>query len=84
MDTTDIPSGGRQAANLAHWLRQRMAEGQVRAGEFLPGERELAAEHGVARKTVASAMASFVRMPPPCLPRPISTSHVIVHNDHER
>ena len=40
-------------------LVERIRAGQLRAGEFLPSEIELAAEFGVARATVSRALGDL-------------------------
>ncbi|WP_448614057.1 GntR family transcriptional regulator [Modestobacter sp. URMC 112] len=47
-------------AQLADRLRQRIVEGQWEPGHRLPSEQELAAEYGVSRPTVRSAVARLV------------------------
>jgi len=55
------PRTGRTAARLAALLRSRIADGHVTAGDFLPTERELAGEHGLARMTVRRALRTLER-----------------------
>ena len=50
---------GRASAEIASQLRQRISDGQIAAGQFLPPERTLSEEHGVARKTVRRAMRTL-------------------------
>jgi DNA-binding LacI/PurR family transcriptional regulator len=50
---------GRVANGLAAMLRREIAEGRMPAGEFLPSERELAAEHGLAVMTVRRALQAL-------------------------
>ncbi len=47
-------------AQLADRLRQRIVDGQWEPGHRLPSEQELAAEYGVSRPTVRSAVARLV------------------------
>jgi DNA-binding LacI/PurR family transcriptional regulator len=42
-------------------LRSRISEGRILAGQFLPTERELSAEHGLARMTVRRALRALER-----------------------
>jgi len=56
-----LPGTGRTAAKLAALLRSRIAGGHVTAGDFLPTERELAGEHGLARMTVRRALRTLER-----------------------
>jgi DNA-binding LacI/PurR family transcriptional regulator len=52
-------NGGRSAARLAALLRAAITEGRVVSGEFLPTERQLASEHGMARMTVRRALKTL-------------------------
>ena len=56
--TLPLPGAGRVAGRLAAKLRTGIADGRIPAGEFLPTERELAAEHGLAVMTVRRALRS--------------------------
>jgi GntR family transcriptional regulator len=47
-------------AQLADRLRERIADGQWEPGHRLPSEQDLAAEYGVSRPTVRSAVARLV------------------------
>jgi len=42
-------------------LKARISEGQILSGQFLPTERELSAEHGLARMTVRRALRALER-----------------------
>lgn len=46
--------------DLAQDLRQRIRDGQLRPGDALPGEREIAEQTGLARGTVRSALDQLV------------------------
>jgi DNA-binding LacI/PurR family transcriptional regulator len=62
LKSTLPPSGaGRVAGRLAAKLRTGIADGRIPAGEFLPTERELAAEHGLAVMTVRRALQTLQR-----------------------
>jgi len=58
LDSKDDSSGrgGRPSAQLATRLREEIASGRIKAGDFMPTERELAVRHDVARKTVGRAL----------------------------
>jgi len=59
--TLPSPRAGRVAGRLATELRAAIAGGRIPAGEFLPTERELAAEHGLAVMTVRRALQTLQR-----------------------
>jgi DNA-binding LacI/PurR family transcriptional regulator len=50
---------GRASAELTAHLRGRIAAGEIPAGQFLPPERTLSMQHGVARKTVRRAVRTL-------------------------
>jgi len=50
---------GRASAELTASIRSEIASGRVAAGHFLPTERELSEERGVARKTVRRALQAL-------------------------
>ncbi len=52
-----IRTRDRKSEHVALLLRSRMADGQYPAGSFLPSERALAVEFGVARNTIRSSLA---------------------------
>jgi DNA-binding LacI/PurR family transcriptional regulator len=56
-----VPTAGRAATALVTALRSRISEGRILAGQFLPTERELSAEHGLARMTVRRALRALER-----------------------
>ena len=47
---------------LAAFLRGRIEDGALSAGDRLPSEAELCAEHGVSRGTVVRAIAELVSL----------------------
>ncbi|MHC4915435.1 MAG: GntR family transcriptional regulator [Planctomycetota bacterium] len=59
--TNTVPraNGGRAAAKLATYLRAEITAGRIPAGQFLRTERQLAAEHGIARMTVRRALKTL-------------------------
>jgi len=63
VDTTPIPpsngNGGRVAAKLTVSLRADIAAGRLVGGQFLPTERQLAEDYGIARMTVRRALKSL-------------------------
>jgi LacI family transcriptional regulator len=50
---------GRASAGLAASLREEISSGRIAAGEFLPTERRLSEEHGLARKTIRRALKTL-------------------------
>jgi LacI family transcriptional regulator len=52
-------NGGRSASKLASYLREEITDGRIPAGQFLKTERQLAAEHGIARMTVRRALKTL-------------------------
>ncbi len=58
--TTPLRDARPLPARLADRLRQRIAEGDWEPGHRLPSEQDLAAEYGVSRPTVRSAVARLV------------------------
>ncbi len=55
-ETTSPASSGAATANLLSSLRQRIRSGEYPAGSWLPPERDLAEEFGVARRAVRRAI----------------------------
>jgi DNA-binding LacI/PurR family transcriptional regulator len=53
--------GGRGVTDLAGRLRERIRNGAFVGGSFLPTERQLAAEHGVAKMTARRALKALER-----------------------
>ena len=58
-NTVPRTNGGRAAARLATYLRSEITEGRIPAGQFLRTERQLAADHGIARMTVRRALKTL-------------------------
>lgn len=52
---------GRVASRVAEALKQRIMEGHIPVGQFLPGVRELSKEHGISPETARSAMKLLER-----------------------
>ncbi len=52
---------GRAATSLVSVIRSKIADGRIASGQFLPSERELAVEHGLARMTVRRALRALER-----------------------
>jgi len=58
-NTTVRTNGGRSASKLASYLRAEISDGRIPAGQFLKTERQLAADHGIARMTVRRALKTL-------------------------
>ena len=52
---------GSTRERIAARIRARIAKGQLKVGDRLPSESELAAEFGVARMTIHGALAGLAR-----------------------
>lgn len=44
---------------LTHWLQQQIDDGSLKPGDRLPGEHDLAEQHGVSRNTVRRALQTL-------------------------
>lgn len=55
---THLPEGGK-ARRVYLQLRERLALGQMRPGDHLPGEQRLASEYGVSRVTIRRALEAL-------------------------
>ncbi len=54
-------AGGRAASKLTDQLRVAIRKGEIAPGRFLPSERELSREHGLAKMTVRRALKVLER-----------------------
>ena len=61
MNTVSYPAGGRIAVKVASAIAERYVKNASTAQAFLPPERVLAAEYGVARSTMRRALAMLER-----------------------
>mgnify|MGYP000877830145 CR=1 FL=1 len=57
--TVESPAGGPAVGRLTSTLREAVASGAYRPGDFLPSVRKLSAEHGLAHKTVYHALQAL-------------------------